>query len=117
MGTLKAVVTDQKARPVPLILRSYPTFVKKEVVVEGFMAAMRLSSRMDQSTLVLLNSVLAIGCQNALRRHHKSPDKRHRISNARPLQYFQWALNARHVLTDGQPSILKLQVRTVITQT
>lgn len=81
------------------------------------MSAMRLSSQMDQSAFVLLNSVLAIGCQNALRKHHKSPDKRHRTSNTRPLQYLQWALNARHVLTDGQPSILKLQVRTIVTLT
>ncbi|KAJ4293446.1 hypothetical protein N0V90_008729 [Kalmusia sp. IMI 367209] len=87
----------------------YPAFVSKQLIVEILMEAMRSLSHMDQSAFVLLNSVLAIGCRNALRKHRMNTEKRSPVSNTRPSQYFQCALENRNELTNGPPSVLKLQ--------
>jgi hypothetical protein len=88
--------------------------VSKEIVVESFTEAVRSSSGIDQSAFVLLNSVLAIGCQNASRKHQMNAETQHRMPKTGPLQYFQWALSSRHVLVEGQPTMLKLKVRSIL---
>lgn len=88
----------------------YPNFVGKQMVLEILMEAMRSSSDMDQGGLVLLNSVLAIGCRNALRKHRLNTEKHSPITATRPLQYFQCALIHHNALSTGPPSLLKLQV-------
>jgi hypothetical protein len=76
------------------------------------MEAMRSTSQIDPSALILLNSVLAIGCRSALRKHRMNTEKTFSVSLIRPSQYFQCALDRRAGLSNGPPTVLKLQVRT-----
>ena len=88
---------------------SYPGFVKKQSIVEILMEAMRSHDQMDPNAFVLLNSVLAIGCRNALRKPRVNNQNESRGFHTRPAQYFQCALNRHGQLSNGPPSLLKLQ--------
>ncbi|KAF9737045.1 hypothetical protein PMIN01_04824 [Paraphaeosphaeria minitans] len=88
---------------------SYPIFVSRQLVVEVLMEAMRSATQTDPSALILLNSVLAIGCREALRKHRMNSEKTSPVPHMRPLQYFQCALERRAELSNGPPTVLKLQ--------
>ncbi|KAF2448842.1 hypothetical protein P171DRAFT_220189 [Karstenula rhodostoma CBS 690.94] len=88
---------------------SYPIFVSRQLIVEILMEAMRSTSEIDPSALILLNSVLAIGCRDALRKHRMTSEKTSPVSAMRPLQYFQCALDRRPKLSNGPPTVLNLQ--------